>query len=205
MGVQRQLVAVKHGHYAWCASDRCCLLALSCVAGHGTAAQRGACVHKQKWCFHAFQAASILHHVIGSCKYAGQGTDEHERRQRLLALTGWSAEVLKPDQVASAASSGIKATAAALRCTMCNARVGLWNFVPEMALASPAKAAAGAPGSSIYIRTSGGKCYSVFKLCSMEHGKTDTHAPLYETGTCDQCLGRGAPPPHAAPVALGAP
>ena len=81
-------------------------------------------------------------HESGCHTYAGKGTDEHERRQRLLALTGWSAEVLKPNQATSPSGSGIKATTAALRCTMCNARVGLWNFVPEMATASPAKAAA---------------------------------------------------------------
>ena len=96
----------------------------------------------------------------GCCVYAGQGTDEHERRQRLLALTGWSAEVLKPDQAANAASSGIKATAAALRCTMCNARVGLWNFVPEMAMASVSKAAAGASRSSIRISFEGNTPFS---------------------------------------------
>ena len=159
----------------------------------------------QKWCFHAFQAASILQHMIGSCEYAGQGTDEHERRQRLLALTGWSAEVLKPDQAGKVASSGIKATAAALRCTMCNARVGLWNFVPEMALASPAKAAAGVPWSSSYTKFSGVNYYSVALQCSVQHKKADTHASLYETGICNERLERGAPPSHAAPVVLGAP
>ena len=94
----------------------------------------------------AFRQPELCMRGSSCCAYAGQGTDEHERRQRLLALTGWSAEVLKPDQAAIAASSGIRATAAALRCTMCNARVGLWNFVPEMATASAAKPAAGAPG-----------------------------------------------------------
>ena len=102
----------------------------------------------------AFRQPESCMRESSCCAYAGQGTDEHERRQRLLALTGWSAEALKPDQAAKAASSGIRATAAALRCTMCNARVGLWNFVPEMATASPAKAAAGAPGSSICMKTS---------------------------------------------------
>ena len=109
----------------------------------------------QVWCFCGFQAAKNFQREIGSCKYAGQGIDEHERRQRLLALTGWSAEVLKPDQAQSAPGSSIRATAAALRCTMCNARVGLWNFVPEMTMAGAAKPAAGAPMSSIHISTSG--------------------------------------------------
>ncbi len=53
-------------------------------------------------------------------------------RQRLLALTGWSAEVLAPDQAQHAESGTVDATTAVLRCVMCDARAGLWNFVPAM-------------------------------------------------------------------------
>ena len=66
--------------------------------------------------------------------HAGQGSEEHIRRQRLLALTGWSAEPLKHDQAQGADVSTVQATTAALRCAMCDARVGLWNLVPEMAI-----------------------------------------------------------------------
>ena len=66
--------------------------------------------------------------------HAGQGSDEHLRRQRLLALTGWSAEVLKPEQAQGADSNRVDATTAALRCAMCDARAGLWNLVPGMAV-----------------------------------------------------------------------
>ena len=69
-----------------------------------------------------------------ACMHAGQGSEEHIRRQRLLALTGWSAEALKPDQAQGADVSTVQATTAALRCAMCDARVGLWNLVPEMAV-----------------------------------------------------------------------
>ena len=58
----------------------------------------------QVWCFCGFQAAKNFQREIGSCKYAGQGIDEHERRQRLLALTGWSAEVLKPEMTMAGAA-----------------------------------------------------------------------------------------------------
>ena len=65
--------------------------------------------------------------------YAGQGSEEHTRQQRLLALTGWSAEVLAPDQAQNGQSGTVDATTAVLRCVMCDARAGLWNFVPAMA------------------------------------------------------------------------
>jgi hypothetical protein len=66
--------------------------------------------------------------------HAGQGSEEHIRRQRLLALTGWSAEALNPNQAQSTDVSTLQATTAVLRCAMCDARVGLWNLVPEMAV-----------------------------------------------------------------------
>lgn len=86
-------------------------------------------------------------HAHGLGMHAGHGSEEHERRQRLLALTGWSAEVLKPEEARAAGSSGpVRATCAALRCAMCDARAGLWNFLPEMAAAGHGSASKLAPG-----------------------------------------------------------
>ena len=77
--------------------------------------------------------------------HADQGSEEHDRRQRLLALTGWSAEVLAPEQAQRAQRGTVDATTAVLRCAMCDARAGLWNFVPGMAVMSQ-KGSVRAPG-----------------------------------------------------------
>lgn len=77
--------------------------------------------------------------------HAGQGSEEHVRRQRLLALTGWSAEVLAPEKAQQSQSGTVDAATAALRCAMCDARAGLWNFVPGMAAPSQ-KSPVHAPG-----------------------------------------------------------
>ena len=66
--------------------------------------------------------------------HAGQGSEEHVRRQRVLALTGWSAEVLAPEHAQRAHGDTVDTTTAVLRCAMCDARAGLWNFVPGMAV-----------------------------------------------------------------------
>ena len=71
--------------------------------------------------------------------HAGQGSEEHVRRQLLLALMGWSAEVLAPEQAQHAQRGTVDAATAALRCAMCDARAGLWNYVPEMAVTSQKK------------------------------------------------------------------
>ena len=42
--------------------------------------------------------------------------------------------MLAPEQAQHAQSATVDATTAVLRCAMCDARAGLWNFVPGMAV-----------------------------------------------------------------------
>ncbi len=72
------------------------------------------------------------------------------RRQRLLALTGWSAESLAPEQAQHAQNGTVDATTAVLRCVMCDARAGLWNFVPAMVAISQ-KGSAQATGRQLCV------------------------------------------------------
>lgn len=99
------------------------------------------------------------------------------RRQRFLALCGWSMSLIRPGSSGSstrgvsppgrsngaAADDGIvDATHAALQCDMCNARAGLWDFVPEMAAAPmPNQAAGGLPTCALPL--------SVLLLSSLHH------------------------------------